>query len=106
MEPAGRALVEERAQPFLPLGAATQAGRYARKLLAGARVLAHQPLGGAGRLRPGLQKLRDDVFDRSVKVLRDLVHEPDPQRGRGVEALAGEEVASRLRTDLAEHERR
>ena len=35
------------------------------------------------------------------------MHEPDPQRGRGVEALAGEEVAPRrARADLGERERR
>ena len=43
----------------------------------------------------------------SVEVGRDLVDEADVQRGRGVEALAGEEVASRRAApDPRQHERR
>ena len=34
-------------------------------------------------------------LDRCVEILRDLVHEPDPERGLGVEALAGHEVTPR-----------
>ena len=53
------------------------------------------------------EELSDDALDRGVEIVRDLVHEADPERGQRVEALAGDEVAAgRALADLRERERR
>ena len=55
----------------------------------------HEPLRPARRLRTGGEELAHDLLDRCVEIFRDLVHEPDPERGLGSEALAGHEIAPR-----------
>ncbi len=71
------------------------------------RALADEPLRRSHRFRPAGEEVSDDPLDSFVEVLGDLVHEPDPERGVGVEALAGEEVAARrARADAREHEGR
>ncbi len=42
--------------------------------------------------RAGRSELRESAVERSFEIARHLVHEPDPERGRGIEALAGHEV--------------
>jgi hypothetical protein len=59
------------------------------------------------RPRTGAAQLAQDGVHGPIQVVRDLVHEPDPQRGGRVEALAGDEVASRCAdADLRECEGR
>ena len=71
------------------------------------RALADQTLRRADRLRARREEMVDDTADRAVQVLGDLVHQPDPEGGLRVEALAGEEVAARrAAADPREHERR
>ena len=60
----------------------------------------------ACRPRPGAGEFREDTLHSPVQVGIDLVDEADPQRGRRVEALAGDEVAPRpAGADLCERER-
>ena len=61
----------------------------------------------ACRARPGSAQLREDLLDRRVEVVRDLVDEADPECRRRVEALARDEVApGGAIPDLAERKRR
>ena len=54
---------------------------------------------------PALRSSRT-ALHRAVEIVRDLVDEPDAQRGRGVETLTGDEVAPRgARADLRQRER-
>ena len=58
-------------------------------------------------MRSRREQLVDDVLDRRVEVVGELVHEADAQRDLGAEALARHEVASRgPGADLRERERR
>ena len=52
---------------------------------------ARELLRGAGGLGPRGEELADDLLDRRVEVVRDLVDEADAQRDVGREALAGHE---------------
>ena len=76
-----------------------------RKLVRG-RLLANERLRLAHGFGPARQDLAGDALDGLVEVVRHLVDEPDAKRRLGVEPLAREEVASRLRADLGEDERR
>ena len=58
------------------------------------------------RIGPAAQDRGDELVDDRVGIGRDLVDEPDAQRCLGVETLAGQEVAPRVRADLGQHERR
>ena len=70
------------------------------------RTLPDQELRGADRVRSAAQDRADQLVDDGVRIGGDLVHEPDAERRVGVEALAGQEVAPRVRPDLRQHERR
>src|ERR1051326_1809786 len=101
-----RTLLEERAQALLALVARPPRGDPLRRLRA-VGTFAHEALRPPGGLWPGGKQLADDSVDRSVELVRDLVHEADAQRRLGVEALAGDEVAARRAgTDLRKRERR
>src|SRR5207247_2109877 len=96
--------VEERAQPLLALGARAPSGRD----LAGRRPpgsLADEAFRLADGLRAAREESRHDRFHRLIRRIGDLVDEADAERRRGVEPLAGEEVAPRRLADLLEHER-
>ena len=57
--------------------------------------------------RAGAVQLGEHALDGRVQIGVDLVHQPDPQRRRCVEALTRDEVAARpARPDLRERERR
>ena len=56
--------------------------------------------------RPGGAELAQDSLQGRIEVVGDLVDEPDRQRGRGIEALARDEVpAGGALADLAQRER-
>jgi hypothetical protein len=69
-------------------------------------TLPDQELRGADRIGAAAQDRIEEAVDDGVRSVRDLVHQSDVQRRVGVEALAGEEVAPRMRADLRQHERR
>src|SRR5207253_1494244 len=84
--PCGGAFVEERAQAFLALEARAQLGRESRRLFA-AGPFPDQPLCRPSCFRSSAEQLVDDAVDRPLEVCGDLVDEPDPKRGLGIEAL-------------------
>src|SRR5439155_17974485 len=99
LAPVGLATFEERAQACLPFRTGAQPGGNPCGLLA-VGTLADQPLRLAYGLWPGREQLADDALDRCVEIVDHLVHESDPERRRGVEALAGEEVTPGVCADL------
>src|SRR6185503_16457954 len=100
--PARPTLVEKRAEALLALVARPPLGDPAL----GAepvRPLEHELLRVARRLGPGGSHLGNDRGDTRVEIRGHFVHQPDPERGGGVEALARDEVApTRARPDLRE----
>src|SRR6266545_4825347 len=94
--PAGFAALEEGAQSLLSLGARSALGDSPRRLLAVERRIQYEPLCGPHGLRTGTEDLGEDLLDHCVEAVsgRDLVHQADAPGGDGVEALAGQEVAS------------
>ena len=69
--------------------------------------LTDERLGGAGRLRAGMQQLGHRHVDCCVQpfdALDDLMHEPDPERAPSIESgAAGEEGPSLALADLGHH---
>ena len=84
-------------KPVLALVARPPVGGARQQILLVAR-LEHEPLRLADGGRAAGEDVGDDPLDRRVEIGGDLVDEPDPQRRRRVEALAGEEVAPRVRS--------
>jgi hypothetical protein len=70
------------------------------------RTVLDQALRFPDGVRSCREDLADDAVDGVVEAVGDLVHETDAKCRLGIEALAREEVASRVRADLGQHERR
>jgi len=104
-EPGRIALLEERAQPLLPLRARSARCRDLRGLEP-CRTLANEPLRLTHRLGAAGEERIDDGGYGRLRIVRDLVHEPDPTRRIGAETLAGREVATGGRADASEDEGR
>ena len=67
-------------------------------------TLEHEPLGVPRRSRACRAELAEDRLQCGLEIEDDLVHEPDPESRRGIEPLAGDEVAAGCAlADLAEH---
>ncbi len=106
------ALVQEGAQAFLAFGRHPQA-RDQRGVVAVQRVAvathadpAHQFLGRGRGHRAGLVQQAQLALDRLVDAFRfdQLVYQADPQRGLGIEMLAGGKPAAGLaRADRVDH---
>src|SRR5437763_11098829 len=97
--------LEERAQARLAFLAYPDLGDAALGRRA-VRSFEHELLRLARRLRACAPQLAEQPLDGCVQSLGDLVDEPDPPRGLGVEAIPGGGVAPRgARADLGERER-
>src|SRR5438105_11195404 len=105
LTPARLALLEEGAQPLLPLWARAEPGGELRRLDS-TRSLPDKAFRGAGRLGPRGEELTEDGVQRLVHVAGDLVDEADPKRGLGIEPLAGQEVPPCRGADLRQDEGR
>ena len=90
----GRPLLEEGAKPVLPLGARAPLGGPVCHLR-DVRALPDEALRLASRDRACLEQLSDHAVDSLVEVGCDLMDEADPESGRGIESLPGQEVAPR-----------
>src|SRR5919204_2602799 len=105
--PRGPTLLEEGEQALLPLLAGAEPRGDPRQLLTLVRPLPHEALRGPCRLRPRPQDVANDALHGAVELVRELVHETDPQRNRRVEPLTRQEQPSRgAGPDLGEDERR
>ena len=89
----------------MSLSSRTQARREPRELPRCRRRFAHEALCRTRRVWTGLQQLGEDRLDSCIEMVRHLVDEADAESRLGVEALAGEEEASRTRADPGKHER-
>src|SRR3954453_404705 len=83
--------LQERGEALLALVGRAPLGDPARRLGA-VRALAHESFRPARRLRCCREQLVDDALHGGIEVVRDLTDQADAQRGRGIEALAGDEV--------------
>ena len=103
------ALLEERRQPLLPLGAGAHARRSARpgRAAPATGCVTHQPLGLGDRRRAAAQRSRPPRRPRRRRArsaVDDPVHEADLERlGRSEPAAADEQLARAARADRAQH---